>query len=1588
MSIFLEIPQSEWLASNEFAFAIRDQYPVTPGHVLVITRRVVPDWFSATSAERAGLMALVDEVKRLLGAGQEPDGYNIGINVGAAAGQTVNHLHVHVIPRRKGDMDDPRGGVRHVIPTKGNYRRSVNPLSIGGMEDPFSRHIFPLFNTATEVAIVAAFVQETGLDLIESHVESAVRRGARVRILTGDYLDITQASALELLLNWERTSTARDDDEDVVTPPGTLEARIIEVEKLPGLTRAFHPKAWRFEASNFGIAFVGSSNLSRSALQTGIEWNLRVDRDRDSDAYGRVREAFESLWVSARRLDVNWIADYAARARLNPRALPPGESEAEILEPPPKRHDVQIEALARLREVRAKGWRRALAVLATGLGKTWLAAFDHQQLREEIGAPPRLLFLAHRKELLTQAAQTYRREVYANGFRARVGWCLGDECDLSADLVFASVAKLSRAEHLTKLAGQRFDYVVVDEVHHAAANSYRRILSALEEDPKTQPRFVLGLTATPDRADSRDIMGLFDDHIAYTAGVERGVAIERLVPFHYFGVKDDIDYSNIPWRNRRFDPEKLAALTQTEARMKSMWRAWGEHTGTRTLIFCCSIPHANFVRAWLLNAGVRVRAVYSGEGSDDRDAAMRDLNSGAIDAVCSVDVFNEGVDIPTVDRVVMLRPTESSVIFLQQLGRGLRAATGKKSVTVIDFVGNHRIFLERLRALLSLGGREATHLRPILESSEPIELPSGCSVELALEAKNVLASLFNKRTGADEVESVYRELRLERDERSSAGELERMGYPPARLRKDQRHLGWFDFVEGEGDLDERQKTAFASHGAFLRDLETTEMSKCFKMITLEALLEANALRGGMSLRELAIRSHAILRRSPELFSDIAEEIRKVEAVDKKWAAYWRKNQIEAWTSAKGIARNWFRVDGDHFTPTFTIAPDEELPLVELIRELVDYRLAQYRRRKQHDESTRDGFVCRVTWNQHDPILKLPSRATVQLPEGETDVRVDGEVWQFRMMKEYCNVASRAGNGRNQLPDLLRKWFGPGAGKPGTAFDVRFETSPDGLWAEPVNRNVVELARRRGLITYPDLRAAAGHATEGADDTEQAHVMLPVEQNDANVFAVRVSGTSMDGGKVPMRDGDWAVMRFARSAPSSAVEDRVVLVQLPASLGNQYQLKRLRRQNGRWRLESDNAAGPSFDANEDTVAIARLDEVIRPEDLAPAIGTILSEAELPSAFGLPELTPRSGRQSGHLFICIDKKGLLLAPDRVRYFAEPKRPGETAFVLCQRPNGAFRYLGVGRWIESETSWQIPDVDFTTWRSWGEGREASRKLPEGALARAQLVADAVFALPAEARWLEQPNGRRARVLGPAARGGMRVDGGDGGFEERTVSLNDIAWVVAAHDAARAEGALLDEAFVNRTRYLEGTPKGSTRYIDTAWALAAWRLGKGLVQVAAGGGTAARKVRRANGKPVDASFSVEPVGETLSVVIEARGGTAGSKGERNSEYATGLELILERLQAHDMAIADAFVESKETLVLPIEERRLQVEGRPYPIKVDDVDAVRRGLSAAQARVGRKPGDRGAGNSTKRIRLTILGSSLSASALATLIERGQPAPQ
>lgn len=1019
------------MAQNELAFAIRDGFPVAPGHTLAIPKREVPDWFGATEAERAAIFELVDEIKAGLDREFNPAGYNVGMNCGEAAGQTVMHLHVHVIPRFVGDMPDPRGGVRHVIPWKGNYKVArPAPLARGG-DDPFHAHLRPLFASANQIDILAAFVQDSGITLIEQELVSAVERDAHVRILCSDYLHITQEAAVRRLFDLQSAYE------------GKIEARIARSWET-----SFHPKSWQFLTPQGGSIFVGSSNLSYAALNEGIEWNLRLDHHLDPYGFSVARKSFEQLWEKAQALDVAFVRDYQERARtefehssVKKFVFPPGEVDPE---PDPiaiKPHAIQERVLGALEQARAEGHRRALVVMATGLGKTWLAAFDVQQFGRS--RTPRVLFVAHRAEILTQAANTFRK-LFPD---AKTAWFVGDQSDLDGDLVFASIQKLARPEGMQQILAQSFDYVVIDEVHHAAADSYQRLLQEID------PGFLLGLTATPERGDGLDILGLFNDYVVDEVGIAEGIEIGRLVPFKYTGIADTIDFAPIPWRAGRFDAATLAEAAQTQARMEELWDVLESRERLRTLAFCCTIEHAVFVRDWFREKGLRAAAVVSGKEGDDRAWSLKALADGELDVVCAVDILNEGVDIPAVDRVIFLRPTESKVVFLQQLGRGLRVAPDKSHLEVIDFVGNHKIFAERLRWMLTLQD-PPPELRKLIDSGT-LTLPSGCEISLSFEAKELLKELIGARE-KNAVVAAYRRHKESRGVRPSAVELFREGLTFGTLRS---RGGWTGLVHEEGDSGLDQIT-FEKVKDWLQELETTAMTKSFKMDCVLALLEEGALFTGLTHEGLAARSLKIIQRSPELMADIKD----VKMVSEDWQGYWKKNPIAAWSNSEFVSTK-----GGEFKIQWPPGLEAHSEAIHsLVRELVDFRLAQYKARR------RNLFYGKITHNDRHPIIMIPRKDDV--PNGEVVVQIeDGEQWLFRFAKIAVNVAHPVGTTKNMLPELLYAWFGSDAGANQTFQKVRFEKSGDRWFARPVGvtrESQPELDDE--LVTYLD---ALKHASD-------------------------------------------------------------------------------------------------------------------------------------------------------------------------------------------------------------------------------------------------------------------------------------------------------------------------------------------------------------------------------------------------------------------------------------------------------------------------------------------------------------------------------
>lgn len=1069
------------------AFVLRDAFPVTEGHCLIVPIRHVADWNEASEEERAELIALIDPTCAWIHQLAPADGFNIGMNLGAAAGQTIPHLHLHVIPRRHGDMADPRGGVRHVIPDRGNYlsgrygagspagggavlvaeeprpggvliadqdrvlmpapalhpgerlpartgradaATTPSPVLSTGGDDP----LLPLLEAdlvdARQVDIAVAFVMPSGVQRLYPHFEDLLSRRGNLRLLTGDYLGVTDPDALERLLDLQALHG--------------LERCQLRVFEAQG--RSFHPKAYLLSrGAPGGIAYVGSSNLSESALTDGIEWNYRLSADRDPAGWQRIEGAFQALFhhPSTRALDHPWLQAYRLR---RPALLArPGTGdgarrklEDAAAEPPPaaaQPHAIQLEALAALARTRQDGYRAGLVVLATGLGKTWLSAFDARA----VGAR-RLLFVAHRQEILAQAMETYRRIFPA----ASIGIYDGQTRDVDSDILFASIQTLGRERHLGRFDRQAFDYVVIDEFHHASATTYTRLINHFE------PAFLLGLTATPERLDGGDLMTLCQENLLYRCGIPEGIRRDLLCAYRYFGVPDQVDYRNIPWRSNRFDEAALTQAVATQARAANVLAQWRKRGGTRTLAFCVCQRHADFMRGYFAERGIATAAVHAGPASAARAQALEQLRDGVLQIIFAVDMFNEGVDVPAIDTVMMLRPTESPIVWLQQFGRGLRKL-GDKTLTVIDYIGNHRSFLMKARTLMALTAPGDRALIAALKLAEKggLDLPPGCEVTYELEALDIMRALLRgDASETDALERYYLDFRERTGRRPTAAEAFHDGYLPRTARV--VHGSWLGLVREKGDLDEATWAGLAPARSFLDSLETTRMTRGYKMLVLLAMLNRDALPGpGIGVEELAEAFRRIASRSPRLAAELGAVAEESEAGT---VALLEKQPIAAWTGDVATAGGAvFRYSDRTLRFVPMVAAEMREVLQGLVRELADWRLAEYLARPANDEQGGVAML-KVSHANGRPILFLPTgEARSGLPDGWTPVDIDGKAHEANFVKIAINVVRETGRTENVLPGILRGWFGPDAGLPGTQYSVECRES-EGRWVlAPVGR---------------------------------------------------------------------------------------------------------------------------------------------------------------------------------------------------------------------------------------------------------------------------------------------------------------------------------------------------------------------------------------------------------------------------------------------------------------------------------------------------------------------------------------------------------
>ena len=499
-----------------------------------------------------------------------------------------------------------------------------------------------------------AFITESGLATLKSHLLDLHIKGIKGRIITSTYQFFNKPKIFQELLKLKN-----------------VEVRIAETE-------GFHSKGYIFDQGQHTSLIVGSSNLTANALKVNYEWNVKLTSLENGELVDHFHNQFEEMWSLAKPLTQIWIAQY--KDEYEARELPvvaehPGVyqvnrlAEALTIEP----NKMQIAALNGIASIRDQGENRGLVVSATGTGKTYLSAFDVRAVN-----PKRLLFIVHREQILKKAKVDFQKVL--GGLDEDFGILSGNIKDIDARYLFATVQTMSKKATLDQFTEDMFDYIIIDESHRAGAETYQRIIDYFK------PKFLLGMTATPERTDGYDLFKLFHYNIAYEIRLQEALEEDMLAPFHYFGVTD------LEIEGEVFETDKFKQLTSAERVRHILEKIdYYGHSGEETcgLIFCSTKVESYTLSEKLNQLGLRTVALTGDDDQQERIDQVTKLEAGELDYILTVDIFNEGIDIPKINQVIMLRQTESSIIFVQQLGRGLRKHDQKSYLTVIDFIGNH-----------------------------------------------------------------------------------------------------------------------------------------------------------------------------------------------------------------------------------------------------------------------------------------------------------------------------------------------------------------------------------------------------------------------------------------------------------------------------------------------------------------------------------------------------------------------------------------------------------------------------------------------------------------------------------------------------------------------------------------------------------------------------------------------------------------------------------------------------------------------------------------------------------------------------------
>ena len=797
--------------------------------------------------------------------------------------------------------------------------------SITGYDDYLYHHMKESFKKAKKIDIIVSFLMESGVKLLEQDLIELKTKNIPIRILTGNYLNITQPSALYRL-------------KDIFGDSADL--RFFNEPN-----RSFHAKSYFFEYEDGADMYIGSSNLSKSAFTSGVEWNFKLDKLTHQVEYEQYYQVFEDLFynhsikITDAELDFyskNWKKNKIYQTTPFPNT---NFTEVAADEAPSYVTDLysprgaQIEALYHLKKTREEGFDKGLVVAATGIGKTYLAAFDSREYQ-------RILFVAHREEILKQAEKSFKnvRPLSERGF------FMGTQKETDKDIIFASVQSLGKNDSLKLFQPDYFDYIIVDEFHHAVAQNYQNIINYFK------PKFLLGLTATPERLDSKDVLAICDYNLVYEAPLKKAINQGWLVPFRYYAIFDEtVNYETIDYRNGKYQTTQLEEALSIHKRADLIFSHYKKYRSTRAMGFCMSKHHAEFMADYFVKHGVSACAVYSGdEGVHNtaREKALSKLVKGEINVIFSVDMFNEGLDIASLDMVMMLRPTESPTIFLQQLGRGLRLYKDKHYLNVLDFIGNYK--KANFSPYLMTGASKSQFKKASDVIKEDSLLPEDCIMDFDFR----LIDLFEKMDRSSiKIEKLlveeYERIKAELGHRPSRTELftymdETIYLNIKSKAKINPFKNYLNFLKNQNDLSDEEIAWLDTPAVnFINMIEKTSMSKTYKLPTILAFIKNGRL-------ELKINDDDLYESFKDFYSHGSNAVDLLRDKNSQTFKEWgkaeyvklaRKNPVHFLCQSES---EFFSSDEQFMYLTNSLAPyQENLLFIQHIKDAIELRKQEF-----------------------------------------------------------------------------------------------------------------------------------------------------------------------------------------------------------------------------------------------------------------------------------------------------------------------------------------------------------------------------------------------------------------------------------------------------------------------------------------------------------------------------------------------------------------------------------------------------------------------------------------------------------------------